>query len=102
MYNILIATDVAGRGIDVPDVALVVNYDMPNNIEAYTHRIGRTGRAGRKGTAITLLTGGDSEVFYDLKKLLEESKAVVPPELARHEAAKQKPGDKGKRDTIFK
>jgi len=37
-YNVLIATDVAGRGIDVPDVALVVNYDMPNNIEAYTHR----------------------------------------------------------------
>jgi hypothetical protein len=39
-YNVLIATDVAGRGIDVPDVALVVNYDMPNNIEAYTHRYG--------------------------------------------------------------
>lgn len=38
MYNVLIATDVAGRGIDVPDVALVLNYDMPNNIEAYTHR----------------------------------------------------------------
>lgn len=55
-YNILIATDVAGRGIDVPDVALVINYDMPNNIEAYTHRIGRTGRAGKKGTALTFLT----------------------------------------------
>lgn len=38
VYNVLIATDVAGRGIDVPDVALVINYDMPNNIEAYTHR----------------------------------------------------------------
>lgn len=47
-YNVLVATDVAGRGIDVQDVALVVNYDMPNNIEAYTHRIGRTGRAGKK------------------------------------------------------
>ncbi|WIA22903.1 hypothetical protein OEZ86_009840 [Tetradesmus obliquus] len=100
-YNVLIATDVAGRGIDVPDVALVINYDMPNNIEAYTHRIGRTGRAGRKGTAITFLTGGDSEVFYDLKRLLEESKAVVPPELARSEAAKQKPGGVSqKRDSI--
>lgn len=55
-YNVLVATDVAGRGIDVPDVALVVNYDMPNNIENYTHRIGRTGRAGRKGVAVTLLT----------------------------------------------
>jgi ATP-dependent RNA helicase DDX23/PRP28 len=55
-YNILIATDVAGRGIDVPDVAIVINYDMPNSIEAYTHRIGRTGRAGRKGLAVTFLT----------------------------------------------
>lgn len=100
-YNVLIATDVAGRGIDVPDVALVVNYDMPNNIEAYTHRIGRTGRAGRKGTAITFLAGHDSEVFYDLKKLLEESKAVVPPELARSEAAKMKPGSiNQKRDSV--
>ena len=52
----LIATDVAGRGIDVPDVALVINYDMPATVEAYTHRIGRTGRAGRKGAAITFLT----------------------------------------------
>lgn len=55
-FNILIATDVAGRGIDVPDVTLVVNYDMPNGIEPYTHRIGRTGRAGKKGTAVTFLT----------------------------------------------
>ena len=50
------ATDVAGRGIDVADVALVVNYDMPNTIENYTHRIGRTGRAGKKGIALTFLT----------------------------------------------
>ena len=49
-------------------VALVVNYDMPNSIENYTHRIGRTGRAGRKGTAVTFLTMSDTEVFYDLKK----------------------------------
>ena len=55
-YNVLVATDVAGRGIDVPDVALVVNYDMPNTIENYTHRIGRTGRAGKKGIALTFLT----------------------------------------------
>ena len=55
-YNILIATDVAGRGIDVPDVALVINYDMPSTIDPYTHRIGRTGRAGKKGVAITFLT----------------------------------------------
>ena len=47
---------------------MVVNYDMHNSIENYTHRIGRTGRAGRKGIAVTFLTMGDTEVFYDLKK----------------------------------
>jgi hypothetical protein len=59
-YNCLIATDVAGRGIDVPDVALVINYDMPSSVEAYTHRIGRTGRAGKKGASVTFLTLSDS------------------------------------------
>lgn len=93
-YNILIATDVAGRGIDVPDVALVINYDMPNNIEMYTHRIGRTGRAGKKGVALTFLTLAEPEhqVLYDLKKVLEDGKASIPPELARHPKAAVKPG----------
>ena len=54
----LVATDVAGRGIDVPDVAAVINYDMPHSIEQYTHRIGRTGRAGKSGYAVTFLTLG--------------------------------------------
>ena len=57
-FNVLVATDVAGRGIDVPDVAAVINYDMPHTIEGYTHRIGRTGRAGKKGFAVTFLTMG--------------------------------------------
>ena len=91
-YHVLVATDVAGRGIDVPDVALVINYDMPLTIEAYTHRIGRTGRAGKKGDTIAFLTLGDTDVFFDLKKFLEESKAAVPRELERHEASRQKPG----------
>ncbi|GAB4814582.1 hypothetical protein N2152v2_001628 [Parachlorella kessleri] len=100
-YNVLVATDVAGRGIDVANVALVVNYDMPNTIDQYTHRIGRTGRAGKKGVAVTLLTTSDSEVFYDLKNLLEESRMSVPPQLAQHEAAKQKPGSfNQKRDSV--
>lgn len=91
-YNVLVATDVAGRGIDIPDVAHVINYDMPNNIEMYTHRIGRTGRAGKTGVATTFLTLHDSEVFYDLKQMLIQSNSPVPPELARHEASKFKPG----------
>ncbi|KAM5533284.1 hypothetical protein V8D89_013061 [Ganoderma adspersum] len=66
--DILVATDLAGRGIDVPDVTLVINYQMSNTIEAYVHRIGRTGRAGKQGTAITFLTNDDDEVMYDLKQ----------------------------------
>jgi ATP-dependent RNA helicase DDX5/DBP2 len=52
----LIATDVASRGLDVKDVDLVINYDMPNSIEDYVHRIGRTGRAGAKGNAYSFIT----------------------------------------------
>ncbi|KAL0421327.1 UNVERIFIED_CONTAM: DEAD-box ATP-dependent RNA helicase 21 [Sesamum latifolium] len=105
-YNVLVATDVAGRGIDIPDVAHVINYDMPGNIEAYTHRIGRTGRAGKTGVATTFLTLHDTEVFYDLKQMLIQSNSPVPPELARHEASKFKPGsipDRPPRrnDTVF-
>ena len=65
--DILVATDVAGRGIDIKDVSLVINYDMAKSIDAYTHRIGRTGRAGKSGKAITFLTQDDSHLFYDLK-----------------------------------
>ncbi|KAF8400101.1 hypothetical protein HHK36_015976 [Tetracentron sinense] len=91
-FNVLVATDVAGRGIDIPDVAHVINYDMPGNIEMYTHRIGRTGRAGKTGVATTFLTLHDTDVFYDLKQMLIQSNSPVPPELARHEASKFKPG----------
>ncbi|OAE23265.1 hypothetical protein AXG93_620s1320 [Marchantia polymorpha subsp. ruderalis] len=81
-YNYPVATDVAVHGIDIPDVAHVLNFDMSNNIEQYTHRIGRTGRAGKPGIARTFLTLGDTEVFYDLK----QSNSPIPPELSRHEA----------------
>ncbi|KAE9458860.1 hypothetical protein C3L33_09260, partial [Rhododendron williamsianum] len=91
-YNILVATDVAGHGIDIPDVAHVINYDMPGNIEMYTHRIGRTDRAGKTGVATTFLTLGDSDVVYDLKQMLIQSNSPVPPELARHKSSKFKPG----------
>merc|ERR1711881_517814 len=58
--DILVATDVAGRGIDIKDVSMVINYDMAKSIESYTHRIGRTGRAGKSGKAITFVTQDDS------------------------------------------
>lgn len=57
-FRFLVATDVAARGIDVADLELVVNYDLPYEAEDYVHRIGRTGRAGRKGRAVTLVSGG--------------------------------------------
>ncbi|XVF84504.1 hypothetical protein PTKIN_Ptkin17bG0042100 [Pterospermum kingtungense] len=105
-FNVLVATDVAGRGIDIPDVAHVINYDMPGNIEMYTHRIGRTGRAGKTGVATTFLTLHDTDVFFDLKQMLVQSGSPVPPELAKHEASKFKPGsipDRPPRrnDTVF-
>ena len=62
--DVLVATDLAGRGIDVQDVSLVINYQMAGSIEAYVHRIGRTGRAGKLGTAITFLTNDDDEVMW--------------------------------------
>merc|ERR1719323_2277188 len=91
--DILVATDVAGRGIDIKDVSMVINYDMAKSIEQYTHRIGRTGRAGKSGLAITFLTQDDSPLFYDLKQMLLSSPiSHCPPELANHPDAQNKPG----------
>ncbi|KAH1047064.1 hypothetical protein J1N35_037848 [Gossypium stocksii] len=105
-FNVLVATDVAGHAIDIPDVANVIKYDMLNRIEMYTHRIGRTGRAGKTGLATTFLTLHDTDVFFDLKQMLVQSGSPVPPELAKHEASKFKPGtipDRPPRrnDTVF-
>ncbi|KAL4700420.1 hypothetical protein H8959_014424 [Pygathrix nigripes] len=104
--DILVATDVAGRGIDIQDVSMVVNYDMAKNIEDYIHRIGRTGRAGKSGVAITFLTKEDSAVFYELKQaILESPVSSCPPELANHPDAQHKPGTiltkKRREETIF-
>merc|ERR1712223_25393 len=91
--DILVATDVAGRGIDIKDVSMVINYDMAKSIESYTHRIGRTGRAGKSGKAVTFLTQESSEIFYDLKQMLISSPiSHCPPDLANHPDAANKPG----------
>lgn len=91
--DVLVATDLAGRGIDVPDVSLVVNFNMATNIESYTHRIGRTGRAGKSGVAVTFLGNEDADVLYDLRQMLMKSSiSRVPDELRKHEAAQQKKG----------
>ncbi|KAL6716480.1 mRNA splicing protein prp28 [Lecanora helva] len=89
--DVLVATDLAGRGIDVPDVSLVVNFNMATNIESYTHRIGRTGRAGKSGVALTFLGNEDADVMYELKQMLSKSSiSRMPEELRKHEAAQQK------------
>lgn len=80
--DLLIATDVAGRGLDINGVETVINYDMPSDISRYTHRIGRTGRAGKGGRATTLLTDDDSQIFSDLKAYLESTSQMVPSELS--------------------
>ncbi|KAI1944153.1 ATP-dependent RNA helicase dbp2 [Ophidiomyces ophidiicola] len=79
---IMVATDVASRGIDVRDISHVLNYDYPNNSEDYVHRIGRTGRAGAKGTAITLFTTDNAKQARDLVNILTESKQQIDPRLA--------------------
>ena len=91
--DVLVATDVAGRGIDIPGVQHVINYDMARNIEDYTHRIGRTGRAGKAGIATTFLTKEDEPVLSDLKKFMIQSKQFIPEELQRVESLAKKRGD---------
>jgi len=89
--DVLVATDLAGRGIDVQDVSLVINYQMAKTIEGYVHRIGRTGRAGKQGVAITFLTNDDDIVMYDLKQEISKSPvSKVPAELAKHEASQSR------------
>lgn len=80
--RILVATDVAGRGLDML-VTHVINHDMPQKIESYTHRIGRTGRAGRSGHALTFVTEDDRGVAADLRAHLLSTGAPVPPQLER-------------------
>jgi superfamily II DNA/RNA helicase len=69
--DLLVATDVAARGLDIKDVPAVFNYDVPFNPEDYVHRIGRTGRAGASGLAVTLVTRGDQRLMGELEKLLK-------------------------------
>ncbi|XP_049924099.1 ATP-dependent RNA helicase DDX42 isoform X4 [Epinephelus moara] len=78
---VLVATDVAARGLDIPSIRTVVNYDVARDIDTHTHRIGRTGRAGEKGVAYTLLTGKDTTFAGDLVRNLEGANQAVSKEL---------------------
>lgn len=99
--NVIVASDVAARGLDIPGVSHVFNYDVPHHAEDYVHRIGRTGRAGRTGTAYTLVLPDDAENLADVEKLIGqkvpvwgESKSPAPapaPAKNRPEAAPAAP-----------
>ncbi|KAH0457389.1 hypothetical protein IEQ34_012704 [Dendrobium chrysotoxum] len=81
--DVLVATDVASKGLDFPDIQHVINYVMPVEIENYVHRIGRTGRCGKTCIATTFINKNQSETtLLDLKHLLQESKQRIPPVLA--------------------
>ena len=76
-FQILVATDVAARGLDIPLIEHVINYDIPQNPEDYIHRIGRTARAGAKGSALTFLTPADQKNWYLIEKLINPN--AEPP-----------------------
>jgi ATP-dependent RNA helicase RhlE len=69
-HQIMVATDIAARGLDVESISHVINYDMPDTADAYIHRIGRTGRAERTGDAFTLVTGEDTDMIRILERIM--------------------------------
>lgn len=75
---VMVATDVASRGLDIPNVTQVINFDLPTNIDDYVHRIGRTGRAGNTGSALAFINEKNSGVARELRDLLDENGQVVP------------------------
>lgn len=81
LCNIMVATDVAARGLDIDDISHIVNYEFPNNIEDYIHRIGRTARYEKKGTAVSLVTRNNVGIVKKLIKVLEETNQPIPDKL---------------------
>lgn len=100
--NVLVATDVAARGLDVADVTHVINFDMPRTSDVYLHRIGRTGRAGKKGTAISLVEAHDMPVLAKIERFVGEKLArrVVEGLAPKHKEARiplKKPKSKARK-----
>ncbi|KAI8393480.1 P-loop containing nucleoside triphosphate hydrolase protein [Radiomyces spectabilis] len=96
-HPIMVATDVASRGIDVKDVKFVINYDFPTNIEDYVHRVGRTGRGGRTGSSITFFTAENARSARDLVQILQETQQHIDPRLQMMVVAGGRGGGAGRR-----
>ena len=80
----LVATNVAARGLDIPEVSHVINYDIPEETESYIHRIGRTARMGRQGMAITFVAEWDRDAFQAIQKIVKG--AIQPRRLEMYSA----------------
>ena len=97
--DVLVATDVAARGLDIADLPAVFNFDVPFNAEDYVHRIGRTGRAGASGLAVTLVTRDDTRLVGDIEKLIKKKidlEAIeIDDERLRRTPRRQPEGDPG-------
>jgi len=93
-FNILIATDVSARGIDVPNVAYVINYDMPEKDENYVHRVGRTGRGVQKGTALSFCGEGEKDRLAEIEEFLQKKIEVFYLTRKEYETVLEKPLEK--------
>merc|ERR1712058_39454 len=80
--RVLISTDLLAHGIDVQQVSLVINYDLPQNMENYLHRIGRSGRFGRKGVAINFVTNSDVRTMKDIERFYHTQIEEMPADIA--------------------
>ena len=94
---ILVATDVAARGLDIPHVAHVINFDLPNDIDDYVHRIGRTGRAGKTGLATAFFNENNQSLARPLSELMQEANQEVPDWLVRYASRASYGGGRNRR-----
>ncbi len=95
--SLLVGTDIIARGIDIDDIKLVINYDVPNDSEDYVHRIGRTARANQEGVAITFVNPEDQEGFYKIEQFLEKDIYKIPLPTECGDAPKYTPKENSKK-----
>jgi superfamily II DNA/RNA helicase len=99
--DLLVATDVAARGLDITDLPAVFNFDVPFHCEDYVHRIGRTGRAGASGLAVTLVTRDDARMVSDIEKLIKKKIEIEPIEIEDERPRRPPPRRREEEDSAF-